>query len=113
MIAGVTSVASQLSSASAVSGLSRISFATSPPVAGSVTEASGISSFSDMLGQVANEAVQSIKAGESASIAGIEGKASVQQVVDTIMSAERSLQTAIAVRDKLVSAFQEITRMSI
>jgi flagellar hook-basal body complex protein FliE len=29
------------------------------------------------------------------------------------MNAEQALQTAIAVRDKLVSAYQEITRMTV
>ena len=39
-------------------------------------------------------------------------KASVQQVVDAVMSAEQTLQRAIAIRDKVVSAYLEISRMS-
>jgi hypothetical protein len=34
-----------------------------------------------------------LRAGEAASIAGIQGKASTQQVVEAVMSAEQSLQT--------------------
>jgi flagellar hook-basal body complex protein FliE len=34
-------------------------------------------------------------------------------VVEHVMSAEQSLQTAIAIRDKVVSAYQEISRMPI
>ena len=50
---------------------------------------------------------------EALSIAGVRGQASVQQVVDAVMTAEQSLQTAIAVRDKVVSAYLEISRMAI
>jgi len=46
-------------------------------------------------------------------MAGIEGKASVQQVVDSVMSAERTLQTGIAIRDKAVAAYQQISQMQI
>jgi len=34
-------------------------------------------------------------------------------VVERILEAERSLQTGLAVRDKLVSAYLEVTRMQI
>jgi flagellar hook-basal body complex protein FliE len=37
----------------------------------------------------------------------------VQQVVEAMMNAERNLQTVIAVRDKVVSAYQEISRLQI
>ena len=69
--------------------------------------------FGDMMAQMATNAVDSMKAGEAASIAGIQSKASVQQVVQAVMTAEQSLQTAIAIRDKVVAAYQEITRMAI
>lgn len=69
--------------------------------------------FTDVLAQVSGSAIADLRAGEAASIAGMEGKMSVQQVVEAVMSAEKSLQTALAVRDKVVSAYQEIGRMAI
>ena len=69
--------------------------------------------FSSVLAQVSGDAVKQMKAAEAASISGIEGKTNAQDVVQSVMSAQESLQTALAVRDKAVSAFQEITRMSI
>ncbi|UVF20269.1 flagellar hook-basal body complex protein FliE [Microvirga terrae] len=83
-----------------------------PPAAGAVSGASQ-ASFSETMAQVATSAVDTMKAGEAASIAGIQGKASVQQVVEAVMSAEQTLQTAIAIRDKVVAAYQEIARMAI
>lgn len=70
-------------------------------------------SFSDALANVSLEAVDSLKHGEAAAISGISGKASAQQVVEAVMAAETTLQTAIAIRDKVVSAYQEVARMAI
>ena len=66
-----------------------------------------------MLAQITGNPMEALKASEAAAIAGIQGKVSVQQVVQAIMTAEESLQTAIAIRDKVVSAYQEISRMAI
>lgn len=46
-------------------------------------------------------------------MAGIQGKASAQQVTDGVMSAERTLQTALAIRDKAVAAYQQVSQMPI
>lgn len=69
--------------------------------------------FGDVMIQVAARATETLKAGEAAAISGIQGRASVQQVVEAVMSAEQALQTAIAIRDKVVAAYQEISRMAI
>ncbi len=70
-------------------------------------------SFGEVLQQFAAQTVDSLKGGEAASIAGVEGKVSVQKVVGAVMDAERDLHTAIALRDKAVAAYQEISRMTI
>ncbi len=74
---------------------------------------SGAVDFGKVLADVASSTVDSMKAGESAAVAGITGKQPIQQVVDSVMNAEQALQTALAVRDKLVSAYTEISRMAI
>jgi flagellar hook-basal body complex protein FliE len=69
--------------------------------------------FDGVLEQVAADAVGSLKAGEAASISSMQGKVSAQSVVEAVMSAERTLQMAVAVRDKVVQAYQEVSRMAI
>jgi len=69
--------------------------------------------FADMLAGISGQAVTSLKGAEATAITGIQGKASVQHVVQSIMAAEETLQTALAVRDKVVAAYQEISRMAI
>lgn len=70
-------------------------------------------SFSQVMDLLTNETIDSLKHGEASAISSVHGKLSAQQTVDAIMSAERSLHTAIAIRDKAVGAYQEISRMAI
>ena len=70
-------------------------------------------SFTDYFAKVSSDAINTIKQGESASIAGIQGKESVQNVVQAVMDAELTLQSAIAIRNKIVTAYQEVSRMAI
>ena len=69
--------------------------------------------FDSVMKQVTTDAIGTLKAGEAASISAIQGKESTRKVVEALMSAEQALQTAVAVRDKVVQAYQEVVRMSI
>ena len=80
--------------------------------AAAATASSG-ADFGSVLANIATSAVDTLKAGEAAAISGLKGKASMQEVVQAVMSAEQPLQTALAIRDKVVSAYQEISRMQI
>ena len=69
--------------------------------------------FGEVLGSMTTEAMNNLKGAEAASFAGIKGEISTREVVDAVMQGEQSLQTAIALRDKVVTAFLDITRMQI
>jgi flagellar hook-basal body complex protein FliE len=75
--------------------------------------AAGPADFTAMLASVASEAIDKTKAAEATALRGVRGAASVEEVVSSIMEAERSLQTALAVRDKLAQAYLELSRMGI
>lgn len=94
-------------SAAGLGGLARPS-----PGSGASSRTAG-SDFSQVLSQLSSEAVDTIKHGEAMSIEGMEGKASVQQVVEAVISAEQTLQTVVAIRDKVVAAYQQISQMAI
>jgi flagellar hook-basal body complex protein FliE len=70
-------------------------------------------SFASVMGSMATDALNSVKGGEAASFAAMQGKATTREVVDSVMAAEQSLKTAVAFRDKLVSAYLDITKMQI
>jgi len=103
-------------SAAAATGTGFAQAASLAPLRGASAAASAEAQSADFgaaLAQAALDAANVLKAGEAASIAGIRGQAPVQQVVEAVMSAEQTLQTAIAVRDKVVSAYLELSRMQI
>lgn len=80
---------------------------------GAATGAQAGESFASVLGGMASEAVDSLKHAEAASFAGIKGTMNTREVVDAVMQADQSLQTVMAVRDKVVSAFLDITKIQI
>lgn len=73
----------------------------------------GAADFGQLLGGLFASTADNVKKAEAVSVAGIKGQATVQQVVEAVMNAEQSLQAAIAVRDKVVTAYLEISRMQI
>ncbi len=69
--------------------------------------------FDQVLTQAIGSAIDTLQTGEAAAIQGIEGAAAPMKVVESVMAAQRSLQTVLAIRDKAVAAYQEIARMTI
>ena len=69
--------------------------------------------FSGMITQMITETAEALHKAESTSAAAIQGQASIQNVVETVMNAEQMLQAAIAVRDKVTAAYLELSRMQI
>ena len=93
-----------------------VSSALSPGAAltpGAMTGQSTDESFGSVLASMTTQAVDNLKNAESASFAGIKGTMNTREVVDAVMQADQSLQTVMAVRDKVVSAFLDITKMQI
>jgi flagellar hook-basal body complex protein FliE len=82
----------------------------SPAAAAATTQ--GLS-FDQALTQAIGSAVDTLQTGEAVAIQGVQGAATPMKVVDSVMAAQRSLQTVLAIRDKAVSAYQEVARMAI
>ena len=69
--------------------------------------------FAKMVQGAINEAVQTSKAAETQMSNQVQGKAQLIDVVTAVSSAQASLQTVMAVRDEVISAYQEIMHMTI
>jgi flagellar hook-basal body complex protein FliE len=82
----------------------------SPTAAAAPTEGP---SFDQALAQAINSAVDTLQTGEAVAIQGVEGAAAPMKVVESVMAAQRSLQTVLAIRDKAVSAYQEVAHIAI
>lgn len=70
-------------------------------------------SFSQMLENAARSSIDTLNAGEQMSAKAALGKADLTDVVNAVNSAQLTLNTIVAVRDKVVSAYQDIIKMSI
>ena len=69
--------------------------------------------FADMLKSAISDTVEAQKAGEAASLQAATGKADINNVVTAVNNAELTLQTVLAVRDKVVAAYTEIMHMPV
>ncbi len=69
--------------------------------------------FAELVKSIGESALEAGNRADQLSVAAVEGKANVAEVVTAVANAELALQTVIAVRDQVVSAYQEILRMPI
>ena len=70
-------------------------------------------SFSEFLKKTAQDSIETMKTGEEMSAKAITGEADLVDVVEAINAAEVTLETVVAIRDRMISAYQEIMRMPI
>lgn len=83
------------------------------PAAAKPEEVSNIGSFGEVLAATSRHMLTDLASAESLSMQALQGEGGTREVVDAVMNAERSLQVAIAIRDKIVTAYLEVSRMSI
>jgi flagellar hook-basal body complex protein FliE len=69
--------------------------------------------FSDFLSGAVKDSISTIRQGEQAATAQVQGKANLVDVVQSVNAAEITLDTVVAVRDKVVAAYQSIMNMPI
>jgi flagellar hook-basal body complex protein FliE len=79
---------------------------------GAAAGAEGVD-FGNLVQEAIRQAGASANVAESQALAVAGGQADIVDVVTAIAAAETQLQTVIAVRDQVISAYQEILRMPI
>jgi flagellar hook-basal body complex protein FliE len=81
--------------------------------ASSAATAAPGANFSDFLSGAVKDSIASISQGEQAASQQVSGKANIVDVVNSVNAAELTLDTVVAVRDKVVAAYQSIMSMPI
>ena len=71
------------------------------------------SSFGEMVQNAISDAVNQSHNAEKQIAAQVQGKAQLVDVATALSSAQASLETVVAVRDQVITAYQEIMRMGI
>jgi len=69
--------------------------------------------FAAMVENIVSSAGQNTQASEAASAGLVTGNSDLVDVVTAVNAAEMSLETLVAVRDRVISAYQDILRMPI
>jgi flagellar hook-basal body complex protein FliE len=75
--------------------------------------AAGGPDFASLLRDGAKAAIETGRKSEELSQQAIAGKADLRDVVAAVNNAELTLQTVVAVRDKVIAAYQSILQMPI
>lgn len=80
---------------------------------GSSVTGTGAGGFGQFLSDALKDSIDTMKQGEKMAGAGVAGKADIVDVVNAVNQAEVTLDTVVAVRDKVVAAYQSIMNMPI
>jgi|SRR5215212_4711247 flagellar hook-basal body complex protein FliE len=83
-----------------------------PSNPGAGKAASGLD-FSSLIQGALSGVAQSGKAAETQALAAASGKADIVDVVTAVAESEAALETLVAVRDRVIAAYEEIMRMPI
>lgn len=75
--------------------------------------AQGRSTFSDLLSETLQGTTNAINESANAGINAMSGSANLVDVVTTVQNTEMVLETVVAVRDKIISAYNDIIKMPI
>lgn len=70
-------------------------------------------SFSDLVGNTLQTARDGGYRGESVSTKSIANEADLQDLITSVANAELTLNTVVAVRDRVITAYQDIIKMPI
>ena len=70
-------------------------------------------SFAQVLADAGGEAIKSGVASEQISLDAVTGNAGLADIVTAVSNAEATLETVVAVRDRVIQAYQDIIKMPI
>ena len=73
----------------------------------------GKTSFSQLLGESLQDSFETLRQSEGVRMESLTGNVELTDLVTAVSSAELTLNTVVAVRDKVISAYQDILRMPI
>ncbi|HEY4125349.1 MAG TPA: flagellar hook-basal body complex protein FliE [Rhizomicrobium sp.] len=81
--------------------------------AGSGAASGATQSFGDILSGAMKDSIGTMKQGETMAMKQVAGQADIVDVVNAVNQAELTLNTVVAVRDKVIQAYQSIMQMPI
>lgn len=83
------------------------------PIDSEAQQRAGKPAFDELLSESLSEAKSVSYKGESISAKSLVGESELHELVTSVTNAELTLNTVVAVRDRVVNAYQEILKMPI
>jgi len=77
------------------------------------TAGQGGQAFADLVKNALGDATAAGRASEGVALRAVANQADLNQIVTAVTNAEVTLQTVVAVRDRVIQAYQDIMRMPI
>jgi flagellar hook-basal body complex protein FliE len=99
--------------AAAYQAVANIAGPASGSAGAAATSATGAGDFSNFLTTALKDGIGTMKQGETMAARQVAGQANIVDVVNAVNQAEITLDTVVAVRDKVVQAYQSIMNMPI
>ena len=82
-------------------------------IGGGATSGASAADFGNFLSKALQDSIGTLKQGETMAARQVAGQANIVDVVGAVNQAEITLNTVVAVRDKVVQAYQSILNMPI
>lgn len=98
---------------SAYGNASRLISQAAKPQVNQVADATQANEFAKFLAQTVQSAVDQGKQSDQMSLDLVNGKANVVDVVTSVAQTEFAIESMVTVRDRVISAYEEIMRMPI
>lgn len=73
----------------------------------------GAGTFGEMVQQATENAIQTVRQADVAGQQGLTGEIGTQQVIEATLAMESTVKVTVAMRDKIVEAYQQILQMQI
>jgi flagellar hook-basal body complex protein FliE len=99
--------------AAAYQAIANITGSSTAGATASNAAAAGAGDFSNFLTKALHDSIGTMKQGETMATRQVAGQANIVDVVNAVNQAEITLNTVVAVRDKVVQAYQSIMNMPI
>lgn len=103
----VDKIANPAAAANAYANIAKVGGASVP------AESTGKPSFGDFMKDAVTSSINTMKNSETMSAKAVTGDASLPDVVQAVNAAEMTLSMVVAVRDRMIGAYQELMRTQI
>lgn len=82
-------------------------------IAADAKPSSSVENFSDLVNRAIDNSIDTLRDSERTSAQVLAGEASLDELTAAVSSAETTLRTVTAIRDRIISAYQDIIKMPI